>query len=83
MTSTNFMYLVEASFSGLCLLPEEGVNQVDYISNLINSNSWQDITDIILDVITIPEGGAQQKPNPPQVLSRQEQVMCLFTKRRQ
>ena len=38
---------------------------MDYLSKVRNSNSWQEITDFILDVMTTTEGGAQEKPTPP------------------
>ena len=64
MTSVNVMDTVESSSLSLHLPPEEVINQVGYISKLSNCNRWQDINDLVLDVITIPERGAQEIPTP-------------------
>ena len=67
MNSVNVMDLVEASSSYLRLPPEEGINQVGYTSEIINFNSWQNITDFILDVIKILNRGAQEIPTSTQL----------------
>ena len=57
MPSVKGMNPVETSLSALYIPPEVGINQVGESDKVVNSISWQYLTDLILYVIKYPEVG--------------------------
>ena len=57
MPSVKGLDIVEASLGALCFPPEEGTNQVGESAKVSNSNSFQYLTEFMLDVKRAPQVG--------------------------